>query len=95
MASGAVGQRRAGGGGGGQAARGRTTPGLSADRNWALSGQATATTAQSGDPRERDRRRRGHRLVHLGLHGTLTVDLGQVRSLADLGLTLDTASPSA
>jgi hypothetical protein len=30
-----------------------------------------------------------------GYTGTLTVDLGQVRSLADLGLTLDAASPSA
>src|SRR5207244_3475213 len=30
-----------------------------------------------------------------GYTGTLTVDLGQVRSLADLGLTLDAVSPSA
>jgi hypothetical protein len=30
-----------------------------------------------------------------GYTGTLTVDLGQVRSLANLGLTLDAASPSA
>lgn len=27
--------------------------------------------------------------------GTLTIDLGQVRTLSNLGLTLDSASPSA
>ena len=64
--------------------------------NWALSGTATATTAESGKPAanavDGDA---GTNWCTSGYTGTLTVDLGQVRSLADLGLTLDAASPSA
>src|SRR5436190_988026 len=64
--------------------------------NWALSGTATATTAESGKPAanavDGDA---GTDWCTSGYTGTLTVDLGQVRSLADLGLTLDAASPSA
>ena len=64
--------------------------------NWALSGTATATTAESGQPAanaiDGDA---GTDWCTSGYTGTLTVDLGQVRSLADLGLTLDAASPSA
>ncbi len=64
--------------------------------NWALSGTATATSAESGQPAanaiDGDA---GTDWCTSGYTGTLTVDLGQVRSLADLGLTLDAASPSA
>ena len=64
--------------------------------NWALSGTATATTTESGQPAanaiDGDA---GTDWCTSGYTGTLTVDLGQVRSLADLGLTLDAASPSA
>jgi arabinogalactan endo-1,4-beta-galactosidase len=64
--------------------------------NWALAGTAGATTAESGKPAanavDGDA---GTDWCTSGYTGTLTVDLGQVRSLADLGLTLDAASPSA
>jgi len=64
--------------------------------NWALAGTATATTTESGDPASNaidgDA---GTDWCTSGWTGTLTVDLGQVRSLADLGITLDSASPSA
>src|SRR5581483_10189522 len=64
--------------------------------NWALSGTATATTAEAGkgapDAIDGDA---GTDWCTSGWTGTLTVDLGQVRSLDDLGLTLDAASPSA
>ena len=64
--------------------------------NWALAGTASATTAESGKPAanavDGDA---GTNWCTSGYTGTLTVDLGQVRSLADLGLTLDAASPSA
>ncbi|HEX3515694.1 MAG TPA: glycosyl hydrolase 53 family protein [Trebonia sp.] len=64
--------------------------------NWALSGQATAATSQPGDPPAK------------AIDGdaatswctdswpdTLTVDLGQVRDLDGIGITLDNASSSA
>ena len=64
--------------------------------NWALAGTATATTAESGDPASNaidgDA---GTDWCTSGWTGTLTVDLGQVRRLDDLGITLDSASPSA
>jgi arabinogalactan endo-1,4-beta-galactosidase len=64
--------------------------------NWALSGQATATSAESGDPASNaidgDA---GTDWCPDSWTGILTVDLGQVRSLTDLGLTLDSSSPSA
>jgi hypothetical protein len=64
--------------------------------NWALAGTATATTAESGkgapDAIDGDA---GTDWCTSGWTGTLAVDLGQVRSLDDLGLTLDAASPSA
>ena len=64
--------------------------------NWALAGTASATTAESGKPAanavDGDA---GTDWCTSGYTGTLTVDLGQVRSLDDLGLTLDAASPSA
>lgn len=64
--------------------------------NWALDGAATATTAESAKPASNaidgDA---GTSWCTSGWTGTLTVDLGQVRSLSDLGITLDSASPSA
>jgi arabinogalactan endo-1,4-beta-galactosidase len=64
--------------------------------NWALAGSATATTAEAGYPASNaidgDA---GTDWCTSGWTGTLTVDLGQVRTLADLGITLDSASPSA
>src|SRR5580700_10027957 len=64
--------------------------------NWALSGTATATSEESGNPA-------GHAIdgdagtdwCTSSYTGTLDVDLGQVRALSDLGITLDSASPSA
>ena len=71
-------------------------PGAAPAVNWALSGTASATTAESGKPAanaiDGDA---GTDWCTSGYTGTLTVDLGQVRSLDDLGLTLDAASPSA
>src|SRR5690349_5877336 len=64
--------------------------------NWALAGTASASNAESGKPAadavDGDA---GTDWCTSGYTGTLTVDLSQVRSLADLGLTLDAASPSA
>jgi arabinogalactan endo-1,4-beta-galactosidase len=64
--------------------------------NWALSGQATATSAESGYPASNavdgDA---GTDWCTSSWTGSLVVDLGQVRSLTDLGITLDAASPSA
>jgi arabinogalactan endo-1,4-beta-galactosidase len=64
--------------------------------NWALSGSATATTAESGRPAadaiDGDA---GTDWCTSGWTGTLDVDLGQVRGLSDLGITMDAASPSA
>jgi arabinogalactan endo-1,4-beta-galactosidase len=64
--------------------------------NWALSGQATATSSQSGNPP-------GNAIDGDGATSwctdswpdTLTVDLGQVRTLDGIGITLDSASSSA
>jgi arabinogalactan endo-1,4-beta-galactosidase len=64
--------------------------------NWALSGTATATNAESGDPASNaidgDA---GTDWCTSSWTGTLDIDLGQVRSLSDLGITLDNSSPSA
>jgi arabinogalactan endo-1,4-beta-galactosidase len=64
--------------------------------NWALSGTATATNEESGNPAanaiDGDA---GTDWCTSSYTGTLTVDLGQVRTLSDLGITLDSASPSA
>jgi arabinogalactan endo-1,4-beta-galactosidase len=64
--------------------------------NWALSGQASADTSQSGDPASNaidgDA---GTDWCPNSWEGTLTIDLGQVRLLDGLGITLDAASPSA
>src|SRR5262249_7048000 len=64
--------------------------------NWALSGSATATTAESRAPAsgavDGDA---GTDWCTSGWTGTLTVDLGRARALSDLGITLDSASPSA
>jgi arabinogalactan endo-1,4-beta-galactosidase len=73
-----------------------SAPGRAPTVNWALSGTATATTAESANPASNaidgDA---GTDWCTSGWTGTLTVDLGQVRALDDLGLTLDSASPSA
>src|SRR5262249_19057036 len=77
-----------------------STPASTADPaqtvNWALSGTATATTAESAAPASNaidgDA---GTDWCTSGWTGTLTVDLGQVRAVRDLGITLDAASPSA
>jgi arabinogalactan endo-1,4-beta-galactosidase len=64
--------------------------------NWALSGQASATSAGSSTPASNaidgDA---GTDWCPTSWTGTLTVDLGQARQLTDLGVTLDVASPSA
>jgi arabinogalactan endo-1,4-beta-galactosidase len=64
--------------------------------NWALSGTATATTEESANPAanaiDGDA---GTDWCTSGWTGTLTVDLGRVRALDDLGITMDSASPSA
>ena len=64
--------------------------------NWALSGTATATSEESGNPAgnavDGDA---GTDWCTSSYTGTLDVDLGQVRALSDLGITLDSASPSA
>ena len=64
--------------------------------NWALAGQASADSTASGSPAanaiDGDA---GTDWCTSAWTGTLTVDLGQVRSLSDLGITLDSSSPSA
>src|SRR5579863_1233693 len=64
--------------------------------NWALSGQASADSSQTGDPASNaidgDA---GTDWCPNSWEGTLTVDLGQVRFLDGLGITLDASSPSA
>ena len=64
--------------------------------NWALSGQASADSSQSGDPASNaidgDA---GTDWCPNSWEGTLTIDLGQARFLDGLGITLDAASPSA
>ena len=66
--------------------------------NWAIASTATATatTTESGYPASNaidgDA---GTDWCTDGWTGTLTVDLGQARKLSDLGITLDSASPSA
>jgi arabinogalactan endo-1,4-beta-galactosidase len=64
--------------------------------NWALSGQASADSAQSGDPASNaidgDA---GTNWCPTAWEGTLTVDLGQARALDGLGITLDASAPGA
>jgi arabinogalactan endo-1,4-beta-galactosidase len=64
--------------------------------NWALTGTATATTSESASPApnaiDGDA---GTNWCTSGWTGTLTVDLGQARTLSALGITLASASPSA
>jgi arabinogalactan endo-1,4-beta-galactosidase len=64
--------------------------------NWALSGSASADSTESGNPASNaidgDA---GTDWCTSAWTGTLTIDLGQVRSLSDLGITLDSSSPSA
>jgi arabinogalactan endo-1,4-beta-galactosidase len=64
--------------------------------NWALAGQASASSSESGDPPanaiDGDA---GTDWCTSSWTGSLVVDLGQVRSLSDLGITLDATSPSA
>jgi arabinogalactan endo-1,4-beta-galactosidase len=64
--------------------------------NWALSGQATATTSQSGNPPANAID--GNAATSWCTDSwpdTLTVDLGQVRNLDGIGITLDNAGSSA
>ena len=64
--------------------------------NWALSGQATATSAQSGDPASNAvDGSASTSWCGTSWTDTLTVDLGQARSLDGLGITLAAGSPSA
>jgi arabinogalactan endo-1,4-beta-galactosidase len=64
--------------------------------NWALSGQASADSSQSGDPASNATDGdAGTDWCPNSWEGTLTVDLGQTRFLNGLGITLDAASPSA
>jgi arabinogalactan endo-1,4-beta-galactosidase len=64
--------------------------------NWALSGQASADSSQTGDPAsaaiDGDA---GTDWCPNAWEGTLTVDLGQQRALNGIGITLDAAAPSA
>jgi arabinogalactan endo-1,4-beta-galactosidase len=64
--------------------------------NWALGGQASASSSESSDPPanaiDGDA---GTDWCTDSWTGSLVVDLGRVRSLSDLGITLDSASPSA
>jgi arabinogalactan endo-1,4-beta-galactosidase len=64
--------------------------------NLALAGQASATSSESGDPPanaiDGDA---GTDWCTSSWTGSLVIDLGQVRSLNDLGITLDATSPSA
>ncbi len=64
--------------------------------NWALSGQASADSTESGNPASNaidgDA---GTDWCTGAWTGSLVVDLGQARSLSDLGITLDASSPSA
>src|SRR5438309_1193751 len=64
--------------------------------NWALSGQASADSSQSGDPApnaiDGDA---GTDWCPNSWEGTLTIDLGQARFLDGLGITMDASSPSA
>jgi arabinogalactan endo-1,4-beta-galactosidase len=64
--------------------------------DWALSGQASATDSESASPPanaiDGDA---GTDWCTSSWTGTLTVDLGQVRDLTDLGITMDATSPSA
>jgi arabinogalactan endo-1,4-beta-galactosidase len=75
-----------------------TAPTAAPTVNWAIASAvtATATTTESGYPASNaidgDA---GTDWCTDGWTGTLTVDLGQVRKLSDLGITLDSASPSA
>jgi arabinogalactan endo-1,4-beta-galactosidase len=64
--------------------------------DWALSGQASATSAGSSTPPSNAIDGDGGTdWCPASWTGTLTVDLGQVRPLSYLGVTLDAASPSA
>jgi arabinogalactan endo-1,4-beta-galactosidase len=64
--------------------------------NWALSGQASASSSGASTPAsaaiDGDA---GTDWCPSDWTGSLVVDLGQVRSLTDLGITLDATSPSA
>ena len=64
--------------------------------NWALSGQASASSSGSSAPAanaiDGDA---GTDWCPSSWTGSLVVDLGKVRSLTDLGITLDATSPSA
>ena len=64
--------------------------------DWALSGRATATSPEPGAPAanavDGDA---GTDWCTSSWTGSLVVDLGQIRSLSDLGVTLDATSPSA
>ena len=78
-------------------ARSAGSPGTSQlSVDWALSGQATATSAQSGDPAP-DAADGSASTSWCGTSYTdsLTVDLGQARPLDGLGITLADGSPSA
>lgn len=83
---------------------GRSATGSAADTsarsaptvNWAISGTATATTAETASPASNAVDGDASTdWCTSGWTGTLTVDLGTVRPLSDLGLTLDNTSPSA
>ena len=78
----------------GPARPGRGSPAPVID--WALSGQVSASTSGPGTPAaSATDGNAGSDWCPSEWTGTLTVDLGKVRSLDDLGITLDAASPSA
>jgi arabinogalactan endo-1,4-beta-galactosidase len=79
-----------------RATAGHAAPAAGPAIDWALSGQATATSSETASPPSNaidgDA---GTDWCTSSWTGSLVVDLGQVRALDDLGLTLDATSPSA
>jgi arabinogalactan endo-1,4-beta-galactosidase len=64
--------------------------------NWALSGQASASSMEPGNPASNAIDGDGGTDWCTGSWtGSLVVDLGQVRAVSDLGITLEASSPSA
>jgi arabinogalactan endo-1,4-beta-galactosidase len=78
------------------AASGADHPAAALTVNWALAGQASATSSVTNDPAANAiDGNAGTSWCPNSWTGSLVVDLGQVRSLSDLGITLDATSPSA
>ena len=80
----------------GREANAAAQPSSSLTVNWALSGQAAATSAQSGnDPANAIDGDAATSWCPDSWQGSITVDLGQARGLSGIGITMAPASPSA